>query len=89
MDWLMLALGGAAPFLSAPAVGCLSGAAPCSWEGPCSSSQGAVWPGRNSDREGKRREGKGLWVLMLQLRGAPLQTAAGAGDAGAPAMICS
>lgn len=70
MDWLVLAVGGAAPFLSAPAVGCLSGAAPCSWKGPCASSQGAVqgWAGIPS--------GKGLWVLMLQLLRAPLQTAA-------------
>lgn len=52
MDWLVLAVGGAAPFLSAPAVGCLSGAAPCSWEGPCASLQGAVRTGRHSKREG-------------------------------------
>lgn len=52
MDWLVLAVGEAAPFLSAPAVGCLSGAAPCSWEGPCASLQGAVWMGRHSKREG-------------------------------------
>lgn len=52
MDWLVLAVGEAAPFLSAPAVGCLSGAAPCSWEGPGASLQGAVWMGRNSKREG-------------------------------------
>lgn len=52
MDWLVLAVGEAAPFLSAPAVGCLSGAAPCSWEGPCASLQGAVRMGRHSKREG-------------------------------------
>lgn len=52
MDWLVLAVGEAAPFLSAPAVGCLSGAAPCSWEGPCASLQGAVRMGRHSRREG-------------------------------------
>lgn len=52
MDWLVLAVGEAAPFLSAPAVGCLSGAAPCSWKGPCASLQGAVRMGRHSKREG-------------------------------------